>query len=212
MHKSSFFHLIDNDQGSQKWLFDAALQCGMRCQRHGDVQQFLANGNRDGVVLLHDNRPTSLASDLLQNAARSGRWLGVVGFCSEPDVEKVVAAMKAGALSFHKTPSTSDELAALIDNAETEMLTTFKVRAESARAHADMIRLSARERQVLDRVANGESNKEIARLLNISPRTVELHRTNMMGKLGAKNAAEAIRLCLTAAFSVHAPPASMIQN
>jgi FixJ family two-component response regulator len=58
--------------------------------------------------------------------------------------------------------------------------------------------LSAREREVLDWLAEGSSNKAIARELDISPRTVEIHRANMMTKLGARHAAEAVRLKLEA--------------
>lgn len=58
--------------------------------------------------------------------------------------------------------------------------------------------LSAREREVLDWLADGSSNKVIARELDISPRTVEIHRANMMNKLGANHAAEAVRLKLEA--------------
>ena len=64
--------------------------------------------------------------------------------------------------------------------------------------------LSGREREVLEGLTNGGSNKDIARILSISPRTVEIHRANMMNKLGARHAAEAIRISLEAAGDQHA--------
>ena len=71
-------------------------------------------------------------------------------------------------------------------------------RARAAEARQRISRLSMREREVLDRLAEGCSNKAIARELEISPRTVEIHRMKMMGKLGARHAAEAVRLRLEA--------------
>lgn len=71
-------------------------------------------------------------------------------------------------------------------------------RARAAEARQRISRLSLREREVLDRLADGCSNKAIARDLDISPRTVEIHRMKMMGKLGARHAAEAVRLRIEA--------------
>jgi DNA-binding NarL/FixJ family response regulator len=60
-----------------------------------------------------------------------------------------------------------------------------------------------REREVLERLTKGYSNKAIARELEISPRTVEIHRMKMMGKLGARHAADAVR-CSLEAMLIHA--------
>jgi FixJ family two-component response regulator len=71
-------------------------------------------------------------------------------------------------------------------------------RARIAEAWERLTRLSLREREVLDRLADGGSNKTIARDLAISPRTIEIHRMKIMGKLGACHAAEAIRIPIDA--------------
>ena len=63
-----------------------------------------------------------------------------------------------------------------------------------------MTRLSKRERQVLELLARGSSNKLIARELSISPRTVEIHRANMLNKIGANHTSEAIRIAIEASL------------
>jgi FixJ family two-component response regulator len=102
--------------------------------------------------------------------------------------------MKAGALDFMVMPTAIAPINACIARvmAEAELLRAQHNR--SAEARARLQRLSAREREVLDHLVDGASNKSIARMLDLSPRTVEIHRTKMMGKLGVRSAAEAVRM------------------
>jgi two-component system response regulator FixJ len=74
----------------------------------------------------------------------------------------------------------------------------FEVRSRRAQSRTALAKLSDREHQVLDLVVAGLSNKEMARELSISPRTVEIHRMKMMGKLGASSSAQAVRMRLEA--------------
>jgi FixJ family two-component response regulator len=115
-----------------------------------------------------------------------------------PETDCVVRAIKAGALDYLSVPQQIAPLNEAIGRATREAEGFRVQRARAAEARQRIARLSMREREVLDRLAEGCSNKAIARDLEISPRTVEIHRMKMMGKLGARHAAEAVRLRIEA--------------
>lgn len=201
MISETLFHLIDADPTRHRTFGAAARQLGLACHCYRDIDEFVARSRSDGLVLFHDDGLSGLPRELLERCSAQGRWPGVVAYAAEPDVERIVEAMKAGALSYHRTPHDKAAIAIVLDKAWAEFATGHAERREVVRAQANLERLSPRERQVLQGLVQGDSNKEIARVLNISPRTVEIHRMKMMGKIGARNSAEAIRLGLSAAFT-----------
>ena len=116
------------------------------------------------------------------------------------DVGLAVKAMKAGALDFIEKPYTE---AALIESVRGALARVADERqsgmvVEAARARIAV--LTPRERDVLGRLVDGRPNKVIAHELGISPRTVEIHRANMMEKLACRSLAEAVRLAIAAEF------------
>ena len=105
-------------------------------------------------------------------------------------------AIKQGALDYLPLPFDELHLSRAIEkvSAEAEFRRSRFMRQIAAKAR--LAKLSPREREVVERMAKGLTNKEIGRDLGISPRTVEIHRTNALTKLNARHSAEAIRLCL----------------
>jgi two-component system response regulator FixJ len=128
-----------------------------------------------------------------------GVHLPVIVVTGHGDVPTAVRAMKAGALDFIEKPIEEDRLltaikAALLEGAR-------KTRdGEAVQAARRMATLSPRERQVLERIVSGRPNKLIAYDLNISIRTVEVHRTRLMVRLGTHSIAEAIRIAVLSAL------------
>jgi len=115
------------------------------------------------------------------------------------DVPTAVQAMKAGALDFIEKPIDEDRLLAAVDAALRDG--SHKLRdAEAAQAAQRIAPLSPRERQVLNGIVAGKANKVIAYDLDISVRTVEVHRARLLARLGTHSMAEAIRIAVMAAL------------
>lgn len=119
---------------------------------------------------------------------RPGKPFPVIIVTGHADVPMAVAAMRLGVANFIEKPYPPDSLL----DALTEALAAQPTRAR------DLPTLTPREKMVLTSLIGGHSNKEIARELGISPRTVEVHRASLMTRLGARNLAEAVRIGLAA--------------
>ena len=117
---------------------------------------------------------------------------------NHPRVDAAVAAMKAGAADVVTKPVDNEYLVGLVRDA---MRQDIHLTAVSAGRRSVEVRgfsqLTPREREVLQLISNGQSNKEAGRELGISPRTIEVHRARVMEKLGARNTADLMRIVLT---------------
>jgi two-component system response regulator FixJ len=118
------------------------------------------------------------------------------------DVSLAVRAMKAGALDFIEKPFEESLLIEAVERAVSAGREARDKAASSEEATLRVAALSARERQVLERLVAGKPNKVIAYELSISPRTVEIHRSNVMDKMRAKSLSELVRLALAAGVEV----------
>ncbi|WP_420146136.1 response regulator FixJ [Sphingobium sp.] len=151
-----------------------------------------------GCVLL-DMRMPDMDGMAVQQALRArGLMLPVVIMTGHGDIDMAVAVMKAGASDFIEKPFEKSTLIACIESARHQSVAArgASVRAREAQARLNI--LTDRERDVLNGLVAGLPNKSIAYDLGISPRTVEIHRANLMQKLDAKSLAEALRIAFHA--------------
>ena len=138
--------------------------------------------------------------ELIEHMTDHGQWLPVIGFSEGPDTGRVVRAVLAGALDYLQWPCPTDKILTAIELAESAAGNIGSLRLREARARSRVQKLTRREREVLEGVADGLSNRLIGEKLRISPRTVEIHRANMLNKMGASHTSEAIRIAIEASL------------
>jgi two-component system sensor kinase FixL len=149
-----------------------------------------------GCILLDLRMPDMSGHEVQEELARRGVDLPVVVMSAHGDLGSAVKAMKLGAVDFIEKPPREDELLAAIDRAIHAFEQGRDRREAKSRAVAKLDKLSPRERQILQGLLAGLSNKVMARRLDLSPRTIEMHRANMMDDLGVSSLPEAVRLAI----------------
>jgi two-component system response regulator FixJ len=168
--------------------------------------QFLAAAKtfKTGCVLLDVRLPGMSGLDVQAQLLKMRNDLAVIVVTGQGDIQTAVRAMKAGAADFLEKPYSDHALLGAIEAAFRK-----EARPDRDRDIVEAVRriasLTPRERDVLDGLVAGRPNKLIAYDLGISVRTVEVHRTRMMERLGVRQFAEAIRLGVMARLD--APPA-----
>ncbi len=154
-----------------------------------------------GCILLDLQMPEMDGLEVLARLNELGIRLPIIVVSGHGDVPTVVQAMKAGALDFIEKPIDDDRLFAAID-AALQTSARQNMDAVIVLASQQMRSLSPRERQVLDGIVAGKANKLIAFDLNISVRTVEVHRIRLLQRLGTHSTVEAIRIAVLASLTV----------
>jgi two-component system response regulator FixJ len=192
-------YVIDDDR-------DMRMSLRMLLQEDGiDARPFLSAADfldglaelRPGPILLDVRMPVMDGIALLEALIERGvRW-PVIMMTGHAEVPLAVKAMKLGAIDFLEKPFPHRELSALMARAF-DLLGALAEEGVLSDARERLERLTTRERQILDGVARGLSNKEIALELELSHRTVEMHRSRMMRRLGARRLSDVIALLRSA--------------
>ena len=195
--------VVDDDAAVRRSL--ALLLRSVNCSvdEHESAESFLtALPPPEGACLLLDLRmPGMDGLALQQELIRRGVQMPVVMITGHGDVGQAVRAMKAGAVDFIEKPYDEATILASVATAQSLAREASQRGRGEAEAIAKVAALSPRERDVLQGLIEGRSNKVIAHDLGISPRTVEIHRANMMERLRARSLSEAVRIALAAGFT-----------
>lgn len=197
MPEPATVHILESDQSVRAELFRFSRQLGFHAEIYESAVELVGFRPQSGVILIRHSRDVPVGL-LARSLADHSVWLPFVATGIEPEVADVVVALRSGALDFLALPLDPERDRERFVSVIEEAALQSDARRRLIEARGRLATLSARERQVLDRLVEGNSNKAIARALDISPRTVEIHRANMMGKLGARHPADAVRMRLEA--------------
>ncbi len=193
-------HLVDDDEAIRRSASFMLRTGGLVVKTYASGLELLTVGKglEPGCILLDVRMPGMDGLEVQKALQDEGILLPVIVMTGHGDVAVAVQAMKAGAIDFIEKPF---EKAMLLDAleegfAQIAQAGTRAARGDEARAKLDV--LTPRERDVLEGLVRGHPNKTIAYDLGISPRTVEIHRANVMSKLGVASLSEALRIAFAA--------------
>jgi FixJ family two-component response regulator len=193
-------HVVDDDPAVRDALATLLAIAGYACATYPDAESFLAAAPpADGCVVTDLRMPGASGLELQAALRGRGHAIPVVVITAHGDLDSARAAFHAEAVDFLPKPFESAQLLAAIDRAferERRRLAGAERRRGFDTRYAS---LTQREREILARVAEGLHAKEIAATYGISPRTVEVHKSRIMEKVGARNVAELVRFALSGA-------------
>ena len=192
--------VIDDDPAMRDSLDFLLESAGFNVRVFDSAQTFLNElpGMAVGCVVTDVRMPGIDGIELLRqlNSPSTARKLPVIVMTGHGDVPLAVEAMKLGALDFLEKPFEEERLLSMIEAALSQNDSEAKSEAVTADLGSRLASLTHRERQVMDGLVAGQSNKQIAREYDISPRTVEVYRANVMTKMQASNLSELVRFAI----------------
>jgi two-component system response regulator FixJ len=198
MTDNQIVHVIDDDDALRDSVRLFLVSEGLTVQTYATANDFLAalDSTSTGCVVTDVRMPGMSGMELLTHIASRGLALPVVVVTGHADVPLAVRAMKQGAVDLLEKPFQADDLIAAVRRALAAGRDSRLSALSAQEAQARLATLSVRETEVLDRLVKGQPNKIIAYEMGISPRTVEVHRANIMKKTQAGSLSELIRMFL----------------
>ena len=193
-------HLVDDDASVLRSVGFMLKTSGHRVETYESGAELLKNRAQleQGCILLDIRMPGMDGLEVQQALKDKGVGLPVIIMTGHGDVTLAVRAMKAGAVDFIEKPFAKDALLASLEEGFRRLSRKEATQDRRMDAEVRLQALTPRERDVLDGLAQGLPNKTIAYDLGISPRTVEIHRANLMAKLGVRSLSEALRIAFAA--------------
>jgi two-component system, LuxR family, response regulator FixJ len=193
-------HLVDDDEAIRRSVGFMLKTSGFHVHSYDSGLELLksAPNLETGCILLDIRMPGMDGLEVQKTLLKKGVTLPVIIMTGHGDVSLAVEAMKNGALDFIEKPFEKAVLLGAIEHGIERLKKSAANRDRADQAEVRLQALTPRERDVLDGLAKGLPNKTIAYDLGISPRTVEIHRANLMTKLGVRSLSEALRIAFAA--------------
>jgi two-component system response regulator FixJ len=200
MAEKAKVYVIDDDEAMRDSLQFLLESSGFDVTLFESAQSFLdaMPGLAFGCVVSDVRMPGIDGIELLKRMKAARSSCPIVIMTGHGDVPMAVETMKLGAIDFLEKPFEDERLTTMIESAIRHAEPTARDEAITQDIAARIATLSPRERQVMDGLMAGLSNKLIAREYDISPRTIEVYRANVMTKMGANSLSELVRLAMRA--------------
>ena len=201
-------HLVDDDEAIRRSASFMLKTAGFQVRVHESGVELLKQLRQlePGCILLDIRMPEMDGLQVQEELRKAGCLFPVIIMTGHGDIAVAVQAMKAGAIDFIEKPFEKQTLVSALEvgRQRLDRAATSDARAEEANARLNI--LTPRERDVLIGLVRGLPNKTIAYDLGISPRTVEIHRANLMEKLEVRSLSEALRIAFAAGLGEDESP------
>ena len=204
-----FVYIVDDDEAvrdSLRWLLEGngfSVKVFSNAEELLDFSKTQSHG-MSGCLILDVRMPGITGVELHDVLLKEGIDIPVIFITGHGSVSLAVKSMKKGAIDFLEKPFSDEEICRLVDSSLQKARDVSDKREVNLKAQELLAKLTPRENQVLERITAGRLNKQIADDLNISIKTVEAHRANIMTKVEARTVAELIKIALTANEGVRA--------
>jgi|ERR1700679_820306 len=195
MNKKPIILVVDDDGAVRESMCALLEAAGYTARSYASAKIFLQSEYPTGDCLIADIRmPEMDGLELQETLTRLGSGLPVIIMTGHGDVPLAVRAIKGGAIDFIEKPFDVNKLLESVAKALLLGRNTSDKRGETAAAQTLVALLTVRERDVLDQLVTGRSNKIVGHKLGISPRTVEGHRAHIMDKMHVRSVADLVRI------------------
>jgi len=200
MDERRIIHIVDDEDAIRRSASFMLKTSGFDVFSYASGVAFLKATSRDatGCVLLDVRMPEMDGLEVQEALRDRGITMPVIVLTGHGDVTTAVRAMKGGAVDFIEKPFEKAVLLSAIEEGFSRIEHAGRSHARAEEAQVRLQALTPRERDVLEGLVRGHPNKTIAYDLEISPRTVEIHRANLMSKLGVASLSEALRIAFAA--------------
>ncbi|BBF85254.1 regulatory protein, LuxR [Aquitalea magnusonii] len=192
--------IVDDDPAVRDSLALLIMAQGMRTVTFASAMEFLEGYTEGevGCLVLDIRMPQITGLALQEKLVERGLSIPIVFITGHGDIEQCRRAFQSGAIDFLTKPIDQNRLIDSLRKGIRMSIDQLQQDEETQEVMNQLDRISGREREVLELVADGLSSKEIARQLDLSPRTIEVHRANLFSKLGVDSLADLIRFYLKA--------------
>lgn len=200
LNNTPLVRIVDDDEGIRNSMAFLLEGEGWEVKTYRDGSQFLANGDfvRPGCIIMDVRMPNMSGLGLQTHLNEMGVNLPVIFLSGHGDIDMAVHTMKAGAVEFLQKPVHEERLFKVVNDVITEYMNRQERMADVLDFKNKLKNLTTREREVVNLISLGKSNKEVADELGISEKTAQVHRGAAYRKLGIHNATEIARFLMRA--------------